>query len=686
MTNKQNLLIELGTEELPPKNLKTLMNAFAGNFEKALKEAKFGFGAVSPSATPRRLTLIVSDLEDEQPSQDIERKGPALKAALDTEGQPTKAALGFMRSCGVEDISQLDQVETDKGTWLVYRHKQEGASLSSLIETLINQALKDLPIERRMRWGSTRYEFVRPVHWLVVLFGEEVLPCNVLGVSSSNKTRGHRFMSEGECQITSSDSYFETLRMQSVIVDFEERRGIISGQLDEIATQQSARVEIDEALLDEVTALVEWPVALVGGFPEEFLQVPEEALISAMKEHQRYFHLVDEDGSMLPKFITISNIQSKNPSQVISGNEKVILPRLTDARFFVDQDQKSSLEDKRAQLASVVFQSELGTYLDKTDRIEALSKFLATHLNADPKAATRGARLCKSDLVSDMVNEFPDLQGIMGGYYAAYEEESPLVQSIISEHYQPTSSGGELPSSIEGKCVAIADKLDTLVGMFGIGQPPSGSRDPFALRRQTLGIVRMCIEGELDIELVELLSEAIKVHNKDFDLEPVQAYIVDRLKNWYQEEGISFDTVDAVVSTPTWKGHLASSHRTILALESFRHSEEANALVAANKRVANILKKQTSEPNDEVQDSLFTEKAEGALYLAIQEVQAKLPSLELDSEKLKQLGSLRDQVDVYFDEVMVMVDDEALKKNRIATLYALRNLFLQVADISLLQQ
>ncbi len=685
MTNRQDLLIELGTEELPPKNLKTLMAVFAQNFEKALVNAKLGFDTVEAFATPRRLAVRVKNLDSEQPSQEVERRGPALKAALDDDGQPTKAALGFMRSCGVESIDQLEKMDTDKGTWLMFRQQQIGATLESLIESLLTQSLKELPIERRMRWGATRHEFVRPVHWLVVLYGDQILPCSFLGIGSGRVSRGHRFMSAGEFEISVPSAYLEELKQQKVVADFVDRRDIICKQLAEIGEQESATVEIDPALLDEVTALVEWPVALLGSFPKEFLEVPEEALISAMKEHQRYFHLTDQSGAMAPKFITISNIESIHPENVISGNEKVILPRLTDARFFVQQDQKSTLEDKRARLESVIFQSELGTYLAKADRVEALARYIAEKLQADADSTARGASLCKSDLVSDMVNEFPDLQGLMGGYYAKFEGESELVQAIISEHYFPTSSGGDLPKSLEAKCVAIADKLDTLVGMFGIGQPPTGSKDPFALRRQTLGIIRMCIEGNLDITIDDLLNASIRIHGKSFDASDIRSYVIERLKNWYQDEGIRFDSVDAVVTTPDWQSHLSNSHKTIQALEVFRDSDQASALIAANKRVANILKKQQGNSDSPVDQGLFQEEEETNLFTAILDASDKLEGLSMDSDKLSLLGSLRDQVDAYFDKVMVMADDDALKNNRVATLSSLRRLFLRVADLSVLQ-
>jgi glycyl-tRNA synthetase beta chain len=686
MTNNNDLLIEIGTEELPPKNLKKLMTGFAENFRSALQNANFEFTEVTAFATPRRLALVVKQLANTQPTQEVERRGPALKAAIDDNGEPTKAAQGFMRSCGVASLDELEHLETEKGTWLVHRDSKPGATLEAMLGDLLQQALKDLPIERRMRWGSSRFEFVRPVHWLVALYGTETIKCELFGITAARLSQGHRFMSEGECEISSVDQYLQTLKAHHVVADFNERQQLISKQLTDIAAQEQADVEIDEDLLDEVTALVEWPVALTGSFPNEFLKVPEEALVSAMKEHQRYFHMTDKHGKMLPKFITISNIESSNPDTVVSGNEKVILPRLSDARFFLEQDQKSSLEEKRTRLANVVFQSELGTYLNKAERIEALAGELADLLGANKATAEKAARLCKSDLVSDMVDEFPDLQGVMGGYYASYAGEPNEVCEAIAQHYLPNASGGSLPNSLESKCVAIADKLDTLVGMFGIGQPPSGSKDPFALRRQTLGILRMCIEGQLDISLDQLFDIAIRAHNKTIDPQPLKAYAIERLKNWYQEQGLRFDTVDAVVSTPDWSGNLYRSHLTIQALESFRDSEQATALIAANKRVANILKKQGNDVTADIDPGRFTETEEQVLFDAVKKMQVDLTKLNEDTEKLALLGTLRDQVDQYFDKVMVMADDESIRTNRIASLGALRGLFLQVADISLLQQ
>lgn len=686
MTNKQDLLVEIGTEELPPKNLKRLMESFATNFAGALQSANFEFADVRSFATPRRLAVSVTELADCQPTMEVEKRGPALNAAVDDDGQPTKAAQGFMRSCGVTSLEELAHLETDKGTYLVYRETKPGANLGSMISDLLAQALKELPIERRMRWGASRFEFVRPVHTLVVLYGAEILPCEIFGIGAGRISRGHRFMGNGSCEISSPEQYLNALRSEYVIADFAERQALIQKQLDEIAGKEKAAIEHDQDLLDEVTALVEWPVALTGTFPTEFLKVPVEALISAMKEHQRYFHLLDANNSMMAKFVTISNIESTNPEAVISGNEKVILPRLSDARFFVDQDQKSTLEDKRNKLGSVVFQSELGTYLDKAQRVENLASSLAKILGANGEVATRAARFCKSDLVSDMVGEFPDLQGIMGGYYATYAGESEAVAAAISQHYLPISSGGDLPGSLEAKCVAIADKLDTLVGMFGIGQPPSGSRDPFALRRQTLGIIRMCVEGQLAISFDELLKLGTETHGKDFDPEPVKNYAVERLKNWYQEQGVRFDTVDAVVQTPGWNSNLYQTHLTITALESFRDSDKAVALIAANKRVANILKKQSGESASNVDPDKFVEQEEIQLHKAIGKVQGELGTITAVTDKLELLGTLREDVDTYFDKVMVMTDDEAIKQNRIATLSELRGLFLEVADISLLQQ
>lgn len=684
--NPQDLLIEIGTEELPPKNLKAMIESFRNNFSSALKDAQFEFDNIDAYATPRRLALKVNGLSPAQPTQNLEKRGPSLKAALDADGNPTRAAQGFMSSCGIDDINQLEKVETEKGTWLVFRQAQPGATLEALIQPLLQKALAALPIERRMRWGASREEFVRPVHWLVLLYGERVLPARLFNIYSGRESRGHRFMSDGDITIASPERYKETMEEASVIADFSERRGLIAQQLQAIAEAEKASVEIDEALLDEVTALVEWPVALMGKFDPAFLAVPEEALISAMKEHQRYFHMTDDSGKMLARFITISNIESINPQTVISGNERVILPRLSDARFFFEKDKKQSLESKLERLASVVFQSELGSYHDKTRRLETLASFIADSLGADSAAAARAARLCKSDLVTDMVNEFPDLQGIMGGYYAIHDGESEIVAASIRQHYLPTSSGGTLPKSLESKAVAMADKLDTLTGMFGIGQPPSGSRDPFALRRQTIGVVRMCVEGNLSIDLHSVIDKAIEVHGKTFDPAPVYEYLSERLKSWYQDQGVRFDSVDAVIKADNWHADLSRTNNTIMALEAFRIGDLAAALIAANKRVANILKKVDTTLVLNIQPELFQEPVEQSLLTAIDEVEVKLTSLEDDAGRLAALGGLREVIDSYFDQVMVMADDDAIRTNRIATLTKMRSLFLQVADISLLQQ
>lgn len=688
MTNKdkQDLLIEIGTEELPPKNLKAMMTSFTSAFSNALTEAQFEFDAIEGYATPRRLALRVRVLAPTQPIQHLEKRGPSVKAAVDADGNPTKAAMGFMSSCGVTSIEQLEQIETEKGAWLVFRQEQPGKSLENMLQALLEKSLAELPIERRMRWGAMREEFVRPVQWIVALYGTEILPCKLFNITAGRLSRGHRFMSSGDISITAASEYLEALSQAHVIADFSERKNKISDQLEQISKQEACHVEIDEDLLDEVTALVEWPVALMGQFDSVFLNVPEEALISAMKEHQRYFHMTDSTGKMLPRFITISNIESNNPQAVIGGNERVILPRLTDARFFFDQDKKHSLESKLDRLASVVFQSELGSYRDKTDRISQLAGYIAEQIGADVNAAKRAATLCKSDLVSDMVNEFPDLQGIMGGYYAIHDGESELVASAIREHYQPTSAGGTLPLSLEAKAVAMADKLDTLVGMFGIGQPPSGSRDPFALRRQTIGVIRMCVEGELDLNLDSVIEKSIEIYSQKFDALPIYKYLGERLKSWYQEKGIRFDSVDAVIKAKGWQANLNNTNKKIKALEVFRDSNQAESLIAANKRVANILKKTGSDKQSAVDPTLFTEQVETDLYNAINAASATLKSLNDDAEKLQHLGELRECIDRYFDEVMVMTEDKATRANRIATLTSMRLLFLQVADISLLQQ
>lgn len=680
-----DLLVEIGTEELPPKSLGRLMTSLADALTAELARAQLTHGEVKAYASPRRLAVLVRELAEKQPEQQIERRGPSIQAAFDANGQPTKAAVGFARSCGVADPTTLDTMESEKGAWLVYREEKPGATVQALAETIVGNAVSSLPIERPMRWGTHRAEFVRPVHWVVLLYGADVLPATVLGIGSGRSSRGHRFMSPGEVDLAVPNDYTKALKEANVIVDFDERRETIRAQLNTIADEEKATVVIDDGLLDEVTALVEWPVALCGRFDRGFLDVPEEALISAMTSHQRYFHMTDAAGNLLPRFIAVANLASRDPGAVIAGNERVIAPRLADAAFFYQQDCKSTLEEKLVRLRSVVFQSKLGNYHDKATRIRSLAGFIAGKTGADAGAAERAGLLCKADLVSDMVGEFPELQGIMGGYYARNDGESEAIAMAIADHYLPVQSGGDLPRSAVGRCVALADKLDTLSGLFGIGQPPTGSRDPFALRRQALGVLRICMEAELPLDIVELVDVAASLHGKGFETQALLQYFFDRLAGLYQEHGIGNDTFNAVRNARVQTTVLTELDRRIRAVQAFRDHERAEALVAANKRVANILKQTALDDLPAVAPGLFREDAERKLYDALGKASEALASTDDFEARLLALADLQPVIDTYFDDVLVMAEDEALRQNRMATLASMRKLFLSVADVSMLQ-
>jgi len=662
-----------------------MMTSFGDNFEQALKEAKLGYETLSSFATPRRLAIIVKKLDAAQAAQVIDKRGPSLKVAYDDQGNPSKAALGFMASCGIDDISQLDELQTDKGSWLLFRQNKPGLPLADLVSDLISNSIAGLPIARKMRWGSSRAEFVRPVHWLVVLYGKDVLDVELLNVCAGNKTYGHRFMSRGPVTLKHPVNYVEALQKAFVVADFSTRKQLIVDQLNAINKVEQGTVVADEDLLDEVTALVEWPVALTGKFQSRFLNVPEEALVSAMKSHQRYFHMIDQDGRLQARFVTIANIQSTNPDTVIRGNERVIAPRLSDADFFFNQDRKTSLEAKLTRLDEVVFQSKLGSYRQKAQRISELAGFVASQIDADREAAIRAGLLCKADLVSDMVIEFPELQGVMGSYYAKHDGESADVCSAIREHYLPTASGGDLPESLAGQCLSIADKADTLVGLFGIGQPPSGSRDPFALRRQALGILRICIESKHTLSVRNLVNEAVRLHDQDFDGNAVIAYLIERLGTWYQDLGIRFDTFDAVRHSSKPIDNLEEADGRIRSLQRFRSHARADNLIAANKRPANILKGADVESLPEVNPSLFEVEAERTLFTALGFAKQELAGAASDEARFLVLADLQSHIDLYFDDVMVMAENSDLKNNRLATLHNMRGLFLSVADLSVLQ-
>ncbi|MEX1236771.1 MAG: glycine--tRNA ligase subunit beta [Pseudomonadales bacterium] len=684
----RDFLLEIGTEELPPKSLKRLMTNLVIGLEEALDQAQLSHEGIHGFATPRRLAVKVAALAAAQPEQQIERRGPAVTAAFDEAGKPSKAAIGFARSCGIDEPSALERMQTDKGEWLVFRDVQPGKPLSELIEAICTTAINSLPIERAMRWGSSRVQFVRPVHWIVMLHGDEVLPASLFGIEADRLSRGHRFMSSGTIKLKDANSYVESLRTAHVVVDFAERAQLIRAQLDKINQDENASVVIDPALLDEVTALVEWPVALCGRFDSAFLAVPEEALISAMKSHQRYFHLVDNSGRLLPRFITIANLESRDPELVIKGNERVIAPRLADAAFFYEQDSKTTLESKLARLQQVVFQSQLGSYRDKAERVSRLAAGIAESVGEDPSTAARAGLLCKADLVTDMVAEFPELQGLMGRYYAEKDGEPAAVATAIGEHYRPTQSGGELPDSKAGQYVAIADKLDTLTGLFGIGQPPTGSRDPFALRRQILGVIRICIECDVSLDIADTIEMAARLHGDTVDVDATRdalvGYLFERMAGAYHDQGIPTDTFNAIRFGYAPPRVLTTFDSQVKAVQDFRSHPQAEALVSANKRVANILK-DSDAAGQTVSAGLFTEEAETRLYTELTKLQQELEHQPTFRERLLALANLQPVIDQYFDEVMVMAEDPAIRTNRLATLAAMRDLFLGVADVSVLQ-
>ncbi len=692
MKEFDDLLIELGTEELPPKALAKLSRAFHQGVEQGLKNAELTFDEIRPYATPRRLALVISKLQTKQPDRVVERRGPAVTAAFDEDGNPTKALLGFAGSCGVE-VDDLDTMKTDKGAWLVFKQEQAGATAAELLPEIIQQALNDLPIPKRMRWGDLPGEFVRPVHWLIVLLGDDIVPMDLLGVSADRFSRGHRFHSPQPIRISSPMTYAPQLESEGhVMVDFENRKEAIEGQVKELADKLKGSAIINPDLLDEVTGLVEWPVALAGNFDQRFLELPPEALISSMEGHQKYFAIEAKDGKLLPHFITVSNIASQDPAQVIAGNERVILPRLSDAAFFWDTDRKRALAEHQEQLKTIVFQNKLGTVYDKSQRVAALAAEIAGQIEGQPNLAERAAQLAKCDLVTEMVGEFPELQGIMGRYYARLDGEDNEVAEALDEQYQPRFAGDNLPATRTGQAVSLAEKLDTLTGLFGIGQPPSGVKDPFALRRAALGVLRIIIEKALDLDLTQLLDKATanfdgRLSEKDVS-DQVMQYFYDRLRGYALEQGFKADEFEAVLTVKPTRP--LDFMQRLKAVAAFRKLEQAESLAAANKRIGNILRKNDAETIEaEVKDSLLQEAAEKALAAQVGEAQRELAPLTAKADYtgvLNYLAGMRETVDSFFDDVMVMADDEAVRQNRLALLNQTRALFLGVADISCLQE
>ena len=687
---KADLLFELGTEELPPKALMSLSNALVEGMQKGLCDNKLNFSEVQSFAAPRRLAVIIQDLDIRTPDTEVVAWGPPVKVAFDSEGNATKAAQAFANKNGLNLKDLPSKVESDgKQDKLCVRRVEAGRDTSSLLGMIINQSLSLLPIPKRMRWGNSKEEFVRPVQWGVLLFNDETYYESVLGVTTGNVSQGHRFHGTGNITICSADSYEQQLHDNFVIASFAKRRELIEGGVKLLASEGGGIAVIDPSLLDEVTALNEWPVPLMGCFDEAFLAVPSEALVSSMKEHQKYFHLIDEQSNLMAAFITVANIVSKKPQEVIQGNERVIRPRLADAAFFYENDARMSLFDRREQLKTVVFQEKLGSVYSKTERVALLAKILAVSTGADPETAFRAGQLCKSDLVTDMVGEFADLQGVMGRYYALNDGEDAQVAEALLEQYLPRFSGDLVPSTTVGAALALADKLDTLVGIFSIGQQPSGSRDPFALRRASLGILRIIIDRKLDIDL----RSAIEVSAIQFELEgealknickQVLAYILDRFKSWYKEEGYAAEIYLSVA--PLNLGNPLDIDARVNAVASFSLLPEASDLATANKRVSNIISKQLGKREPVTLDSnLLVEPAEKALAESITRMSLLSEPLLASRDYtnvLKNLATLRDPIDSFFNDVMVMADDQALRNNRLSLLSKLRTLFVNVADIA----
>ena len=687
---QKTFLVEIGTEELPPKSLRTLAESFAANFIEQLDNANLEHGEVLWYASPRRLALKVLNLNDTQPDSQVVKRGPAVSAAFDANGNPTKAAEGWARGCGI-DVSQAERMQTDKGEWLSYTHNQKGQAVVNLLCDMVKNALSKLPIPKPMRWAARQVEFIRPSHTVTMLYGDELVPGVILDIQSDRIIRGHRFMGEQEFTIDNADQYPEILEQRGkVIADYNKRKSIIKQQAETAAAQLNGKADLTESLLEEVSSLVEWPVVLTAKFEERFLEVPAESLVYTMKGDQKYFPVYDKQGKLLPNFIFVANIESKDPQVVISGNEKVVRPRLADAEFFYKTDLKQRLADRLPRLETVLFQQQLGTVKNKALRIEALSGFVAEKIGADIEQAKRAGKLTKCDLVTNTVFEFPETQGIIGRYIAIKDGETIEVATAIEEQYKPRFSGDELPSTAVSSAVSIAEKMDTLAGIFGIGQHPKGDKDPFALRRAAIGVLRIIVEKKLPLDLVELANFAASLYGDKLTnnnvVEDIVNFMQGRFRAWYQEKGFAIDTIQAVLAINPTKP--ADFDTRVNAVTHFRTLPEASSLAEANKRVSNILSKTENAIPENINASLLEAGAEGELAMQIAILTDKLAPYFSEGryqDALIELASLKAPIDTFFEKVMVMVDDEKIKLNRLALLKKLQNLFLKVADISLLQ-
>ena len=686
----KEFLIELGTEELPPTQLRTLAEAFAANFESELQSAELAHQGIKWFAAPRRLALKVTELAESQADKIVEKRGPAITAAFDAEGNPTKAAQGWARGCGIA-VEQAERMVTDKGEWLLFKQEVKGKQTSEIIVSLASKALANLPIAKPMRWGNKTTQFIRPVKTLTMLMGAELIEGEILGVASGRSIRGHRFMGEQVFTIESAEQYPEILQERGkVMADYEARKQIIIAEAQKAALAVGGIADLEDDLVEEVTSLVEWPVVLTAKFEQEFLKVPSEALVYTMKGDQKYFPVYDQNKKLLPNFIFVSNIESKEPKYVIEGNEKVVRPRLADAEFFFNTDRKRPLIDRLPELEQAIFQKQLGTIKDKTDRITELAGYIAEQIGADVEKSKRAGLLAKCDLMTSMVFEFTDTQGVMGMHYARHDGEAEEVAVALNEQYMPRFAGDTLPSHGVSTAVAIADKLDTIVGIFGIGQAPKGS-DPFALRRASLGVLRIIVENGYHLDLTDLIAKAKSLFGDKLTNATVEDDVVEfmlgRFNAWYKDEGFSVDIIQAVLARRPTKP--ADFDRRVKAVSHFRELEAAEALAAANKRVGNILAKFDGELAESIDLALLQEDAEKALAESVEVMAEALePAFATGNyqDALSKLADLREPVDAFFDNVMVMADDEALKKNRLTLLNKLRNLFLQIADISLLQK
>jgi glycyl-tRNA synthetase beta chain len=690
MSGADDFLVEIGTEELPPKALRSLMTAFGQGLEAAVDEARLEYAAVHAYASPRRLTVLIENLARHQGDRTISKKGPPVSIAFDADGNVTPAASAFAKKCGVA-VADLGRTSSAKGEWLSCDIVEHGKSSAELMPPLIEKALAALPIPRRMRWGAGDAEFVRPVHWIVLLHGSDILDASIMGIAAGNQSRGHRFHCDEPVKIKTPGDYLASLENSGhVIADFERRRELILAGVNAEAERVGGEVVDAESLLDEVAALVEWPVPVTGAFDEKYLELPREVVISTLTSHQRYFAVADKNGNLLPHFITVANLESKDPDQVRDGNERVIRPRLADAAFFWDSDRRMGLAARQEALREVVYQRGLGSLGDKAERTARLAASIAAALDVGADVVQRAAALCKCDLLTGMVGEFPELQGTMGRYYAAAEGEPQAVADAIGDHYQPRFAGDSLPASVDGQILAVADKLDSLAGIFSIGKKPSGNRDPFGLRRSALGIVRVLIECDLDVDLKALIGEAVaaqpegKIEKAEL-CEALYTYITERLRRYFldRDTALATETFDAVLARSP--SSLVDFGRRLDAVQAFIKLDAAASLAAANKRIANILRQADGDGIAAVKEKLLTDEAESALWASLGETTTIVRPL-LDAgdytKALTELARLRAPVDRFFDDVMVMADDEALRNNRLALLGELRGLFLDVADIS----